>query len=138
MPDQFYFQNFFQEGLVDASGNLPSSRFKCSFSLFGRHHLIGGYSMYGLGNKHFILENDSVRIQPDLDFDFEDGICKGFEDSAILCGGYSFSAGSDYAKKCWIYTGDFETMPGTQFDHRYAQKIDSEMKTWIFKAWRHH
>ena len=124
MPDQFNFQNFFQEGLVDASGNLPSSRFKCSFSLFGRHHLIGGYSMYGLGNKHFILENDSVRIQPDLDFDFEDGICKGFEDSAILCGGYSFSAGSDYAKKCWIYTGDFEAMPGTQFDHRYAQKVD--------------
>ena len=66
MPDQFNFQNFFQEGLIDANGNLPSSRFKCSFSLFGRHHLIGGYSMYGLGNKHFILENDSVEIQPDL------------------------------------------------------------------------
>ena len=68
--------------------------------------------MYGLGNKHFILENDSVQIQPDLDFDFEDGICKGFEESAILCGGYSFSAGSDYAKNAGFILVILKPCPG--------------------------
>lgn len=136
MPDEFNFKNFFQDGLADSDGNLPSSRFKCSFSLFGRHHLIGGSSMYGLGNNHFILENDNVQIQSDLDFDFEDGICKGFEESAILCGGYSFSgAGGNYGKQCWIYTDEFEVMSSTQFDHRLGDIAEYENGMVIIAGW---